>query len=35
MFNDIMTNKGNNQECGSDLKELYCQISKTIDLLNS
>ncbi|XP_026726907.1 uncharacterized protein LOC113493234 [Trichoplusia ni] len=35
MFNDIMTNRGSNQECGSDLKELYSQISKTIDLLNS
>ncbi|XP_075992598.1 uncharacterized protein LOC142987605 isoform X2 [Anticarsia gemmatalis] len=35
MFNDIMINKGPNQECGSDLKELYSQISKTIDLLNS
>lgn len=35
MFNDIMTNKGPNQECSSDLKELYSQISKTIDLLNS
>lgn len=35
MFNDIMTNRGPNQECGSDLKDLYSQISKTIDLLNS
>ncbi|KAJ8729242.1 hypothetical protein PYW08_000823 [Mythimna loreyi] len=35
MFNDIMINRGPNQECGSDLKELYSQISKTIDLLNS
>lgn len=34
MFSDIMINKGNNQECGSDLKELYSQISRTIDLLN-
>ncbi|XP_053602540.1 uncharacterized protein LOC128670689 isoform X2 [Plodia interpunctella] len=35
MFNDFMTNKEPNQECGSDLKELYSQISRTIDLLNS
>ncbi|KAJ8726543.1 hypothetical protein PYW07_001241 [Mythimna separata] len=35
MFSDIMINRGPNQECGSDLKELYSQISKTIDLLNS
>ncbi|XP_022820567.1 uncharacterized protein LOC111352331 isoform X1 [Spodoptera litura] len=35
MFNDIMITRGPNQECGSDLKELYSQISKTIDLLNS
>ncbi|XP_063838516.1 uncharacterized protein LOC135087695 isoform X1 [Ostrinia nubilalis] len=34
MFSDIMINRGNNQECGSDLKELYSQISRTIDLLN-
>ncbi|CAH0700403.1 unnamed protein product [Spodoptera exigua] len=34
MFNDMIT-RGPNQECGSDLKELYSQISKTIDLLNS
>ncbi|KAG7311294.1 hypothetical protein JYU34_002326 [Plutella xylostella] len=35
MFNDIITSKGASQECGSELKELYSQISKTIDLLNS
>ncbi|KAG6463350.1 hypothetical protein O3G_MSEX013815 [Manduca sexta] len=35
MFSDIMANKAPNHECGSDLKELYSQISKTIDLLNS
>lgn len=35
MFNDIIVNKGSNQECGTDLKELYSQISRTIDLLNS
>ncbi|XP_031763831.1 heat shock transcription factor, X-linked member 4-like [Galleria mellonella] len=35
MFNDIITCKGPNQECGSELKELYSQISRTIDLLNS
>ncbi|KAM3964805.1 LOW QUALITY PROTEIN: uncharacterized protein ACR2FA_001199 [Aphomia sociella] len=35
MFNDIITYKGPNQECGSELKELYSQISRTIDLLNS
>ncbi|KOB71757.1 Heat shock transcription factor, Y-linked [Operophtera brumata] len=35
MFNDIMNNRGPNQECGSDLKDIYSQISKTIDLLNS
>ncbi|XP_059046180.1 uncharacterized protein LOC131841845 isoform X2 [Achroia grisella] len=35
MFSDMITYKSPNQECGSDLKELYSQISKTIDLLNS
>lgn len=35
MFNDIIVNKGSSQECGTDLKELYSQISRTIDLLNS
>ncbi|RVE48777.1 hypothetical protein evm_006551 [Chilo suppressalis] len=34
MFNDIITNKVNSQDCGTDLKELYSQISRTIDLLN-
>lgn len=34
MFND-MINRSSNQESGSELKELYSQISKTIDLLNS
>ncbi|XP_068620844.1 uncharacterized protein [Battus philenor] len=32
MFNDIMTNKGSAQECSSNLKELYTQISQTIHL---
>lgn len=35
MFNDIMTNRVPNQDSSSDLKDLYSQISKTIDLLNS
>ncbi|CAG9784221.1 unnamed protein product [Diatraea saccharalis] len=34
MFNDIMISKVNNQDSGSELKELYSQISRTIDLLN-
>ncbi|CAK1602850.1 unnamed protein product [Parnassius mnemosyne] len=32
MFNDIMTSKGSTQECSSNLKELYTQISQTIHL---
>ncbi|XP_032530244.2 uncharacterized protein LOC116779851 [Danaus plexippus] len=35
MFNDIMTNKASSQEGVSNLRELYSQISQTIDLLNS
>lgn len=35
MFNEMIASRGPIQECGSDLKELYSQISKTIDLLNS
>lgn len=31
---DFIINRGANQECGSDFKELYSQISKSIDLLN-
>ncbi|CAG4998022.1 unnamed protein product [Parnassius apollo] len=32
MFNDIMTSKCSTQECSSNLKELYTQISQTIHL---
>ncbi|XP_072936978.1 uncharacterized protein [Epargyreus clarus] len=35
MFNDIITNKGSNQECGTNLKDFYSQISQSVDLLNS
>ncbi|CAH2104382.1 unnamed protein product [Euphydryas editha] len=35
MFNDIINNKGSNQEGISNFRELYSQISQTIDLLNS
>ncbi|CAG4943992.1 unnamed protein product [Colias eurytheme] len=35
MFNDIMINKSSSQDSVSNLKELYSQISQTIDLLNS
>ncbi|CAH2240582.1 jg21056 [Pararge aegeria aegeria] len=35
MFNDMMSNKSSNQEGVSNLRELYSQISQTIDLLNS
>ncbi|CAH0726044.1 unnamed protein product, partial [Brenthis ino] len=35
MFIDIMGNKGSSQEGVSNLKDLYSQISQTIDLLNS
>lgn len=35
MFNDIISNKSSGPECGSDMKEFYSQISRTIDLLNS
>ncbi|XP_037866439.1 uncharacterized protein LOC101743699 isoform X2 [Bombyx mori] len=35
MLNDFIVNKGSSQECSSELKDIYCQISKTIDLLNS
>ncbi|KAJ2953826.1 hypothetical protein O0L34_g1454 [Tuta absoluta] len=34
MFNDMIANKVSNQECSSDLKDFYSQISQTIDLLN-
>ncbi|KAI5634516.1 HSF-type DNA-binding domain-containing protein [Phthorimaea operculella] len=34
MFNDMMASKSSNQECSSDLKDFYSQISQTIDLLN-
>ncbi|XP_063358726.1 uncharacterized protein LOC134648175 [Cydia amplana] len=34
MFNDIISNKSSGPECGSDMKEFYSQISRTIDLLN-
>ncbi|CAF4785587.1 uncharacterized protein LOC125056335 [Pieris napi] len=35
MFSDMMTNKSSSQDSVSNLKELYSQISQTIDLLNS